>query len=75
MRHVPFVDSTALHNFQEMIKTLQKSDVKILLSGVQKSVLKDLSKDGITSLIGEDNIQDSFSKALKQAKELIVTLP
>ncbi len=75
MRHVPFVDSTALHNFQEMIKTLQKSDVKILLSGVQKSVLKDLSKDGITSLIGEDNIQDSFTKALKQAKELIVTLP
>lgn len=75
MRHVPFVDSTALHNFQEMIKTLQKSDVKILLSGVQKSVHKDLSKDGITSLIGEDNIQDSFSKALKQAKELIVTLP
>ncbi len=75
MRHVPFVDSTALHNFQEMIKTLQKSDVKILLSGVQKSVHKDLSKDGITSLIGEDNIQDSFTKALKQAKELIVTLP
>lgn len=75
MRHVPFVDSTALHNLQEMLRTLQKSDVKIILSGVQSSVLEDLKKDGITSLIGEDNILDSFTKALKHAKELITTLP
>lgn len=74
MRHVPFVDSTALHNFEETIKTLQKLDVKIVLSGVQNSVLEDLKKDGITSLIGEDNIQDSFTKALKYSKELITTL-
>ncbi|HUH42412.1 MAG TPA: SulP family inorganic anion transporter [Sulfurimonas sp.] len=75
MRHVPFVDSTALHNLQQMIKILQKSNVKIVLSGVQNSVLKDLKKDGMTTLIGEENILDSFSKALKHAKELIVTLP
>jgi SulP family sulfate permease len=75
MRHVPFVDSTALHNLQQMIKILQKSNVEIVLSGVQNSVLKDLKKDGMTTLIGEENILDSFSKALRHAKELIVTLP
>ncbi|ABB44015.1 Sulphate anion transporter [Sulfurimonas denitrificans DSM 1251] len=74
MRHVPFVDSTALHNFQETIKTLQQLDVKIVLSGVQNSVLEDLKKDGITSLIGDENIHDSFTKALKYAKELITNL-
>jgi len=70
MRHVPFVDSTALHNFEEMIKTLQKSDVKLVLSGVESSVLQDLKKHGITSLIGDENILDSFDKALKHAKNI-----
>lgn len=71
MRHVPFVDSTALHNFEEMIKTLQKSDVKLLLSGVNSSVFQDLKKHGITSLIGDENILDSFDKALKHAKNIV----
>lgn len=71
MRHVPFVDSTALHNFEEMIKTLQKSDVKLVLSGVNSSVLQDLKKHGITSLIGDENILDSFDKALTHAKDII----
>lgn len=71
MRHVPFVDSTALHNFEEMIKTLQRSDVKLLLSGVNKSVLEDLKKHELTSLIGESNILDSFEKAVIHAKNII----
>jgi len=70
MRHVPFVDSTALHNFEEMIKTLQKSDVIVLLSGVNNDVLKDLKKSEITSLIGDENILDSFDEALKKAKSI-----
>ncbi|MBW6488620.1 SulP family inorganic anion transporter [Sulfurimonas sp.] len=71
MRHVPFVDSTALHNLEEMIKTLQKSNVMIVLSGVENSVLQDLKKHGITSLIGDENILDSFDKALKHSKTII----
>ncbi|MDQ1245038.1 MAG: sulfate permease, SulP family, partial [Campylobacterota bacterium] len=70
-----FVDSTALHNFEEMIKTLQKYNVVLVLSGVNSSVLQDLKKYGVASLIGDKNILDSFDKALKQAKEIIVTLP
>jgi len=68
MRHVPFVDSTALHNFEETIKTLQNSGIQLLLSGVNSNVLQDLKKHKITSLIGEENILDSFDKALKKAK-------
>lgn len=68
MRHVPFVDSTALHNFEEMLKTLQKSDVKVLLSGVNSDVLQDLRKYEITRLLGDENILDSFDEAVKRAK-------
>lgn len=70
MRHVPFVDSTALHNFEETIKTLQNSGVKIILSGVNQTVLHDLTKHKITSLLGDENILDSFDKALKRSKEI-----
>lgn len=70
MRHVPFVDSTALHNFEDTIKTLQNSGVKIILSGVNQSVLHDLKKHEITLLLGDENILDSFDKALKQAKHI-----
>lgn len=69
MRHVPFVDSTAIHNFAEMIKTLQKSDVRLLLSGVNSDVLEDLKRHEITSLIGDENILDSFDEAVKRAKD------
>ncbi|MGE0738562.1 SulP family inorganic anion transporter [Sulfurimonas sp.] len=71
MRHVPFVDATALHNFEEMIKILQHAGVKIVLSGVQESVLKDLNKGGVVSLVGDENILSSFAKALFYAKELL----
>lgn len=72
MRHVPFVDSTALHNFEETIKTLQNSGVKIILSGVNQTVLNDLIKHKITLFLGDENILDSFDKALKRAKEISI---
>nr|WP_321265586.1 SulP family inorganic anion transporter [uncultured Sulfurimonas sp.] len=71
MRHVPFVDSTGLHNFEEMIKTLQKSDVKLLLSGVNTSVLEDLKKHKLVLLIGEENVFFSFDKAVIHAKSIM----
>lgn len=75
MRHVPFVDSTALHNFEETIKTLQNSDVKLLLSGVNAQVLEDLKKYKITDLIGEENILSSFEQAINRSKEINATIP
>jgi SulP family sulfate permease len=75
MRHVPFVDSTALHNFEETIKTLQNSNVKLLLSGVNTQVLEDLRKYKITNLIGEENILSSFERALNRSAEINATDP
>ncbi|MBU1658888.1 STAS domain-containing protein [bacterium] len=71
MRHVPFVDSTALHNLQEMIKTLQNADVKLILSGVNHSVFQDLKKNKITTLVGELNILNSFDQAVRHAKHVL----
>lgn len=73
MRHVPFIDSTGMQNFKEAIKTLKGSGVKIILSGVNASVLTCFRKSQVIDLIEEFNIFDSFESALSQAKNLIET--
>ena len=71
MRHVPFVDATAIHNFLEVLKILREtSKVTIVLSGVKPVVLKDLEKHGIISIINKGNIFDSFNNALKHAEKI-----
>ncbi|MDQ1326380.1 MAG: sulfate permease, SulP family [Campylobacterota bacterium] len=71
MRHVPFIDSTALHNLEETIKTLKNAGVIIVMSGVNDKVYKDLKQHDIISLIGENHILKSFEKALIHAKSML----
>ncbi len=67
MRHVPFIDSTGIHNFKETITDLQAGGCKILLSGVQPEVRKELDRSRISFLIGKANIFNSFDEALAKA--------
>lgn len=64
MRHVPFVDETALNNLRETVSQLQASGTLIILSGVNEKVKKDILKSGLGAQIGEDNIYPRFDMAL-----------
>jgi SulP family sulfate permease len=68
MRYVPFIDNTGIRNFREAIKSLQSKEKKIILSGVQPAVRKELDKNRISFLIGKANIFDNFDIALEKAK-------
>jgi len=71
MRYVPFIDSTGIHNFKEVIKTLKGSGVNVVLSGVNPSVYTCLNKSEIISLIDKSNILDTFEQALSHSKKLL----
>mgnify|MGYP001366565836 CR=1 FL=1 len=71
MRHVPFIDLTGMNNFKEVINLLKKERVKIILSGVRTSLLKDFKSGGIVTLVDESNIFHSFSQAVAHSKEII----
>jgi SulP family sulfate permease len=66
MRHVSFIDATGLRNLHETIKILRSKDVKVILSGVNTEVRKDISSIIDTDL-DEKYICDSFKAALEQA--------
>lgn len=71
MRRVPFIDSTAIHNLETLIKSSQKEGIKIVLSGVQPNVRTALEKSDIVNLIGEKNICDHISKAVIMANNIV----
>lgn len=71
MRHVPFVDSTGLHNLIFVIKELKSSGVKIILSGVNENVMNYFQKNQFFEIQDESFIFDAFDKALVFAKNII----
>lgn len=74
MRYVPFIDATGLRNFKETIKSLKTNNIKIVLSGVQPNVKKELDKSRISFLIGNANIFDNFNAALEYSINYLQTL-
>ncbi len=70
MRHVPFVDATGLYNLKDVVKSLLNSNTIIILSGVNNTVYEDCKKANIIDLVGNDNIFDSFDKAIERANRL-----
>jgi len=71
MRHVPFIDSTGMHNLEETIKSLRNTGVIVMMSGTTDIVYKDLKKHHIISMIGEENVFKKFSVATTYANEQI----
>ncbi|MBW6479753.1 MAG: sulfate permease [Bacteroidales bacterium] len=70
MRRVPFIDSTGLKNLRSFVERSLRSGCQIILSGVNKDVEKALQKDGLSKIIGQENIHPSIAEALKRAEQL-----
>ncbi len=68
MRHVSFIDATALHNFYETIKLLKENGTIIITSGTNNEIFKELKKHNVVSLIGEQNMHRTFIRAVNCAK-------
>lgn len=70
MRKVPFIDSTAIHNLEILIKSSHDEGIKIVLSGVNPSVHASLKNANINSLLGEEYICDHITKAVAVANNI-----
>ena len=71
MRKVPFIDSTGLHNLENLCLMSQREGVQIVLSGVNPKVEAVLKKNGFEKLLGTENICNHIDLALARAREIV----
>ena len=71
MRKVPFIDSTGLHNLENMCLMSQKEGITVVLSGVNSKVEDVLRRNHFERIVGEQNICNHIDLALARANELI----
>lgn len=71
MRKVSFIDSTGIHNLEQLYFRSQRCGMTLVLSGVNKHVFKTLEKSGLVQLIGRENIRDHINGALARAEEIV----
>ena len=71
MRKVPFIDSTGIHNLENLCRMSQKEKITVVLSGVNDKVHRVLERSGFYTLLGEENICPNINMALERAKALL----
>ena len=71
MRKVPFIDSTGLHNLENLCLMSQKEGITIVLSGVNEKVEGVLKRNGFDQLLGQENICNHIDLALERARQLV----
>lgn len=74
MRKVPFIDATAVHNLEILIKSSQMEGIHVVLSGVNDNVKAVLEHAGIDRLIGKDHICSHITIAVKMANAIATRL-
>ena len=67
MRRVPFIDSTGMHNLQNLIEMSHREGTHIVLSGVTPKVREVLEHNGFDRLLGKDHICPNINVALERA--------
>lgn len=70
MRRVPFIDSTGIHNLQNLCQMSHREGTHIVLSGVQPNVYSVLEHNGFCHMLGKDHICPNINVALEKAKEI-----
>lgn len=70
MRKITFIDSTGIHNLQNLIEMSRQGGIQVILSGVNDNVRSILLKNGFAALLGLDNICANINEAIERAKTI-----
>lgn len=71
MRKVSFIDSTGIHNLEQLYMRSERCGMTLVLSGVNERVFTTLEKAGLVQMIGRENIRGHINGALARAEELV----
>lgn len=71
MRKVSFMDSTGIHNLEQLFLRSKRCGMTLVLSGVNEHVFETLDKAGLVQMIGRENIRGHINGALARAEEIL----
>ena len=71
MRKVPFIDSTGLHNLENMCQMSQREGITVVLSGVNEKVGNVLRRNNFQQILGDENICNHIDLALERARQIV----
>jgi sulfate permease, SulP family len=71
LENVPSIDASGLHSLEQFFRRCKKSNVHLILSGVQPQPLEAIRNSGLADEIGEKNIIEDSTTALKFAETLL----
>lgn len=71
LRKVPFIDSTGLNNFSNLIKKSEREGFKIILSGVSPQLKKTLKEAAIYNEVGAGNVFSNIRDAIARGEEIV----
>jgi len=68
MRHVPSIDATALHTLSELLESMQRRSIALVISATNKNVRALMDRSGFTERLGVENFCDDIFGALDRAR-------
>lgn len=71
MRKVPFIDSTGIHNLQNLIQMNHEEGIHVILSGVNPKVHSQLQKARFYDLMDSDHICPHIDVAIQKARDFL----
>lgn len=71
VRYIPFIDATGVYRLKELIKHFNDQKIQIIISGANPSVLKELEKGMIYSVLSEQNMISNIEEAIERAKDIL----
>src|SRR5690554_3574507 len=75
MRHVPFIDATAVNRLRELCTQLLAKGTFVIISGANREVKKELLQAGLYQLVGKNNIHGNIREALQHAEGILGESP
>ena len=69
MRYVPLIDATGYQSLKEIIKSYQKREVKVILSGIRDTLKSDFEKNDMYAVLDTQFIVADIKDAIKIASE------
>lgn len=71
VRYVSFIDATGIYRLKELITHFEKHGIQIIISGAIPSVLEDMEKGNIYSVLPKENMLKNIDTSVERAKEIL----